>query len=140
MATERIDARDVLDTNAKTAVGFRARIVGRFRRAGPNAWDDYLFEPLSGGELLDVLADVPIQVEAEEAAFRMRRRGEVERLVWEPGEGTTGGTTGGTKRGSDLRARFLAQCIRPFSDDQGIGAAAVIASKLRSTPPKPSLD
>jgi hypothetical protein len=42
--TQRIDARDVLDVNARTAVSFRARVVGRFPRTGPNSWDDYVFQ------------------------------------------------------------------------------------------------
>ena len=87
---------------------------------------------MENGETVDVLADVPIQVESEGAEFRMRRHGEVERLVWHPAEGETSGP--------DTRVRFLAKCVRAFSEDQGIGPAAVIASKLRATPPKPSLD
>jgi hypothetical protein len=132
MSTQRIDARDVLDANARTAVNFHARICGHFRRTGPNSWDDYVFQPVENGETVDVLADVPIQIESEGAEFRMRRKGEVERLVWHPADGETSGP--------DARARFLATCVRAFSEDQGIGPAAVIASKLRSTPPKPSLD
>jgi hypothetical protein len=42
MAAEHIDARDVLDPNAKTATAFAACIVGHFVRSGPDAWDDYL--------------------------------------------------------------------------------------------------
>ena len=38
MKPERIDARDVLDPNAKTTVAFRARIVGRFVRSGARAF------------------------------------------------------------------------------------------------------
>ena len=132
MSTRPIDARDVLDTNARTAVSFHACIVGHFRRTGPDAWDNYLFHPLENGEIVNVLADVPIQLESEGAEFRMRRHGEVERLAWQPAAGETSGP--------DIRVHFLARCVRAFSEDQGIGAAAVIASKLRSTPPTPSLD
>ena len=82
MSTQRIDARDVLDANARTAVNFRARICGHFGRTGPNTWDDYVFQPVENGEIVDVLTDVPIQVESEGAEFRMRRHGEVERLIW----------------------------------------------------------
>ncbi|MFO1153687.1 MAG: hypothetical protein U1E42_08505 [Rhodospirillales bacterium] len=132
MSTEEIDARDVLDVNARTAVNFRARVVGHFRRKGPNSWDNYVFCPVENGETVDVLAAVPIQVESEGADFRMRRHGGVERLAWHPDDDDTSGP--------DVRARFLAECVRAFSEDQGIGAAAVIASKLCSTPPKTSLD
>ena len=89
MAAERIDARDVLDPNAKTATAFAARIVGHFVRSGPDAWDDYLFQPVASGsaETIEVMADVPVQVEPEGAVFRMRRRGEVLRLQWQPPDG-----------------------------------------------------
>ena len=87
MKVERIDARDVLDANAKTACAFAARTVGHFRRAGPNAWDDYLFESIAGGEVLDVSAGVPVQVEPEGAVFRMRCHGEVLRLGVAAGAG-----------------------------------------------------
>ncbi|MFO1128733.1 MAG: hypothetical protein U1E66_09950 [Rhodospirillales bacterium] len=132
MSIQHIDARDVLDANARTAVPFRARIVGHFRRTGPNSWDDYVFQAVENGETVDVFAGVAIQVESDRAEFRMRQHGEVERFVWEPVEGE------GCE--PDARSRFLAECCRAFSEDQGVGAAAVIASKLTSTPPKPSLD
>ena len=133
MATERIDARDVLDPNAKTAREFRARIVGHFVRSGPDAWDDYLFQPAGAGETIEVMADVPVQVEPEGAVFRMRWRGEVLRLQWQPPD-----AEGDAE--SDARARFLAECVRPWGEDPGRGAAAVIAEKLTSKPPRPSMD
>ena len=134
MAAERIDARDVLDPNAKTATALAARIVGHFVR-WPDAWDDYLFQPVASGsaETIEVMADVPVQVEPEGAVFRMRRRGEVLRLQWQPPDGAPGAE-------DDQRTRFLAECVRPWGEDPGRGAAAVIAEKLTSKPPKPSLD
>jgi hypothetical protein len=134
-AAERIDARDVLDPNAKTATAFAARIVGHFVRSGPDAWDDYLFQPVASGsaETIEVMADVPVQVEPEGAVFRMRRRGEVLRLQWQPPDGAPGAE-------DDQRTRFLAECVRPWGEDPGRGAAAVIAEKLTSKPPNPSLD
>ncbi len=142
MSGRQIDARDVLDPNARTTRNFRARVVGHFRRVGPNAWDNYVFEPIAGGAMVDVLADVPVEVEAEGTAFRMRRHGEVERLVWVPDapeDGAPADAAGGEET-AERRARFLAECVRAFSEAQGLGGAAVIAGKLRSTPPKPSLD
>ena len=135
MATERIDARDVLDPNAKTARDFRARIVGHFVRSGPDAWDDYLFQPADtgAGETIEVMADVPVQVEPEGAVFRLRRRGKVLRLQWQPADAEH-------DAGDDPRARFLAECVRPWGEDPGRGAAAVIAEKLTSKPPRPSMD
>ena len=132
MKVERIDARDVLDPNAKTACGFAARTVGRFRRAGPNAWDDYLFESIADGAVLEVSAGVPVQVEPDGAAFRMRCHGEVLRLAWQPAP-----DAGGCQDAAGLRSRFLAICVQPWGEDAGIGAAAVIADKLCAGP-KPS--
>ncbi|QLH40447.1 MAG: hypothetical protein HWD60_17980 [Defluviicoccus sp.] len=138
MSTLRVDARDVFDANAKTARNFRARIVGHFRRVGPNVWDDYIFEPIDGGQTVDVLAGVPVQVEtqgveADDACFRMHRHGEVDRLVWESDQS-------GDDLPHDRRTHFLAECVRAFSEAHGIGGAAVIAGKLRSSAAKPSLE
>jgi len=135
MAPERIDARDVLDPNAKTAAAFPALIVGHFVRSGPDVWDDYLFKPAEpgAGETIAVMADVPVQVEPEGAVFRMRWHGEVLRLQWQP-------PASGPDAADDARTRFLAGCVRPWSEDPGRGAAAVIAEKLSSKPPRPSMD
>jgi len=133
MTTERIDARDVLDANAKTTEAFSARVVGRFVRSGPDVWDDYVFEVCDATETVAVMADVPVQVEAEGARFRMRRQGEVLRLQWLPNPAS------GDADPPD-RTQFLATCVRPWGDAPGRGAAAVIAEKLSSTAPKPSLD
>lgn len=135
MAAERIDARDVLDPNAKTAAGFSALIVGHFVRSGPDVWDDYLFMPAdpAASDTVAVMADVPVQVEADGAVFRMRWRGEVLRLQWQPPDV-------GAEAADDARTRFLAECVRPWGEDPGRGAAAVIAEKLSSKPPAPSMD
>ena len=135
MAPERIDARDVLDPNAKTAAAFPALIVGHFVRSGPDVWDDYLFKPAEpgAGETIAVMADVPVQVEPEGAVFRMRRHGEVLRLEWQPQAGELGAD-------ADPQHVFAATRVRPWGEDPGRGAAAVIAEKLSQTPPKPSLD
>lgn len=134
MKPERIDARDVLDPNAKTTEAFRARVVGHFVRSGANAWDDYVFQPVGDGEPVDVMVGVPVQVETHGAAFRMRRHGEVLRLEWLPDAAHHPET------GTDWRADFLARFIRPWGEDRGRGAAAVIAEKLSEHAPKPSLD
>ncbi|MFO1155328.1 MAG: hypothetical protein U1E43_00480 [Rhodospirillales bacterium] len=135
MAPERIDARDVLDPNAKTAAAFTATVVGHFVRSGPDVWDDYLFKPADpgAGETVAVMADVPVQVEAEGAVFRMRWHGEVLRLQWQSPDT-------GAAAADDARTRFLAACVRPWGEDPGRGAAAVIAEKLSSKPPPPSMD
>ena len=100
----RVDARDVLDENATTARGFSGRVRGRYRRTGPNGWDDYVLVEEDGGPI-EVLAGTAVQLEAEGAVFRMRRKGEVVVVAWVPGPGEA-------DAGSDLRARFLARCMR----------------------------
>ena len=99
----RVDARDVLDADATTSRAFSGRVVGVFRRSGPNAWDDYVLVDEDGGPI-EVFGETPIQVEAR-ATFRMRRQGEVVRVAWTPDDG--GGETG-----EDLHARFLKSCVR----------------------------
>ena len=98
----RVDARDVLDADATTSRAFSGRIVGVFRRSGPNTWDDYVLVEADGGEI-QVFPETPIQVEREGARFRMRRKGEVVLVAWTPEEG-------GPE--AELHARFLASCVR----------------------------
>jgi hypothetical protein len=100
--TERVDARDVLDTDATTTRAFSGRLVGVFRRSGPDTWDDYVLVETDGGPV-DVLAGTPIQVETEGATFRMRRSGEVVRVTWTPGE---------AEGGADPRVQFLEAFVR----------------------------
>jgi hypothetical protein len=100
--SRRVDARDVLDADATASRAFPGRVVGVFRRAGPNAWDDYVLIEEDGGPI-EVFAGTPIQVESEGATFRMRRRGEVVQVAWTPGA---------AEGGADLRARFLESCVR----------------------------
>lgn len=100
----RVDARDVLDADATTSRAFPGRIVGVFRRVGPNPWDDYVLVDEDGGPI-EVFPDVPIQVEAQGATFRMRRKGEVIRVEWTPDDGEH-------ETGEDLHARFSRSCVR----------------------------
>jgi hypothetical protein len=102
--TRRVDARDVLDADATTARAFNARVLGRYRRTGPNSWDDYRLVEEDGGEIR-VSAETPVQLESEGALCRMRRRGGVVVVRWlpEPGE---------LERGQDPRARFVELCLR----------------------------
>ena len=124
---KRIDARDVLDPNGKTRRPFHGRIVARFRRTGPNAWDDY--ERVAGdGGPIEVMPGIRIQVEPTGTEFRMRRRGEVVAVAWAPTDQERAELAGG----GDPRALFLERHIDGFQNKPGIGAAAAIAGKLRS--------
>jgi hypothetical protein len=99
----RVDARDVLDADATTSRAFSGRIVGVFRRSGPNVWDDYVLADEDGGPI-EVYAGIPIQVEKQGALFRMRRHGAVVVVAWVPEDGTAG-------EDADLRAQFLSSCV-----------------------------
>ena len=112
----RVDARDVLDADATTSRAFSGRVVGVFRRRGPNSWDDYLLVDEDGGPI-EVFAETPIEIEEDGATFRMRRKGEVIRVAWTPEDDERVG-------GADLRARFLESCVR-HEDPTPEGSLAV---------------
>ena len=123
----RVDSRDVLDTNAETRDRFGGRIVGHWRPTGPNPWEPY--ELVLGDEgPIEVLPGLKVQVEDWRAELRLRRSGRVVRVAWAP--------TDDDRRsidedfGGDERAAFLARCVRPFDEAQGVGAGAVIARHL----------
>jgi hypothetical protein len=102
--TRRVDARDVLDANAVTSSRFSGRVVGSYRRTGPNAWDDYVLFEEDGGTV-EVLPGTQVQVEAEGAVFRMRRQGRVVVVSWVPGPGDA-------PEDGERHATFLDRCIR----------------------------
>ena len=104
MRSRRVDARDVLDADATTSRAFSGRVVGVYRRSGPDVWDDYLLVDLDGTPI-EVFAETPIQVEQDGARFRMRRKGEVIVVAWTPEQGAA-------EAGADLHARFLESCVR----------------------------
>ena len=56
--TRRLDARDVLDADATTARSFWGRVLGVYRRTGPNSWDDYALVEEDGGPI-EVFAETP---------------------------------------------------------------------------------
>lgn len=123
----RIDARDVLDANATTRTRFAGRIVGRFRRTGPNSWDP--FESVSVDEgPVEVLPGLPVQLEEWDAVIRLRRAGAVVRVRWEPDAEEQSLVE--ARHGGDLRAAFAALCLTAYDDPAGVGAGAFIAGKL----------
>ena len=124
-----IDARDVFDANARTRLGFRGRVVGRFVASGPNPWDPFTYvgEP---GPVIDVLPGVEVQLEPTGDGVRLRWRGGVVRIAWPPEEA---GRARLTEPGAGARSGppfSLAAYFAPFRNAPGLGAAAVIGSKL----------
>ena len=99
----RVDARDVLDADATTSRAFAGRVVGVYRRCGPDSWDDYVLVEEDGGPI-EIFAETPIQVERDGATFRMRRKGEVILVAWTPEDGGRGA-------GAEQHARFLKSCV-----------------------------
>ncbi len=122
-----IDARDVLDVNAVTRDALRARITGRFERTGPNRWDDFRLV-LEDGEAVDVFASVKIQLEDFGTEFRMRWKGQVVLLDWVPTAEDLDSLDRDTPK--NRRGLLLEHYVGSFDEAPGIGAAAVIASKL----------
>ena len=119
-----VDARDVLDPDAMTRRHFRARVVGHWRRLGPNSWDKYRYTSQKGDEV-EVLPGLKVRVERHGAMVRMRRQGQVVRVEWIP-EGVPGGASP-----REVRQHFIDRYLAPFNEDAGRGVTAVIADKLR---------
>jgi hypothetical protein len=124
----RVDARDVLDPDAKTARAFKGRVVGHYRPCGPNPWDDFKFV-LEDEGIIEVLPGLKIQLERRGARFRMRRQGKVIRVEWEPSDKDLQMLSVDDIR--ERRRLFLAEFIESFDEAQG-HAVAVIARKLDS--------
>ena len=121
-----IDARNVLDPNAKTKRSFKGHVVGRFERTGPNSWDDYQVVAEDGGPV-DVFPSVKIHIEPRGAKFRMRSRGEVVLVQWVPSEDERAALG----EDANLRAAFLETCVDAFGHKAGMGVTAYIAKTLR---------
>jgi hypothetical protein len=148
---ERVKSSDVLDATHEVRVGFRAIVLGYFRRTGPNSWDDYEFvlrvaSPVtrpagdqSSGELefISVLPLVPVQLEARGVDVRLRSEGKVVRARFVPSEADVETITLSLGRAFEpkqdfraLRQHFLASCLRSVGGDSPKGISAVIVGKL----------
>jgi hypothetical protein len=121
LMTLRVKASDVLDPNAIVRLGFRATVLGYFRRVGPNRWDDYVLVEDQGE--IDVLAGVRVQLEGRGSELRIRSRGRVLRV--RPIQ------SGGSKlTPRQRRDRFVVQHLDSFDESPGLGAAAFVAKTL----------
>ena len=124
----RVDARDVLDPDAATRKAFRARIIGHYRKTGPDPWDDYEHVYEEEG-VLDVHPGLPVQLERHGVEFRLRSQGRVVHLRWVPPEGEAAALPG-TPGLAALRRRFLEEYIVEDREPEGHGVAAFVAKKL----------
>lgn len=114
---------DVLRPNARTRTAFDGRVVGRYERVGPNAWDGFRLQA-EEGRALRVFPGLKVQLEAEGTVIRMRAMGTVVRVAWVPGEALEGASPPG------LRAMFVDRCLVGFAEKKGVGATALIARNL----------
>jgi hypothetical protein len=146
---ERVKSSDVLDVTHEVTEPFEAELVGSFRRAGPNAWDDYEFVRVlpsrtgdvgaKGADNRVVYALTPVQFEARGAEVRMRSDGRVVRVRYLPNasaltelERMAGAPFEPRLHGALLRRYFEAKHLRVQGQTEGRGAGAVIAEKLSS--------
>jgi hypothetical protein len=125
--SETVDARDVLDANARVKAELSAQVVGHFLRTGPNAWDDYQFVREELGSLT-VLPGIHIQLEPDGTDFRMRKEGQVLRVRWTPDARDPAGLA--EQSPAEQRSYFIRIYLDDYDDVPGIGAAAWIAGKL----------
>jgi hypothetical protein len=121
-----VDSRDVLDPNGRTRRALDARVLGHFRRAGPNAWDPYQLVEEAAGPIR-VLPGIMIQVEEEGAVFRVRQQGQVVRVAWDPSPEELAELE---RRRQQPREMLLAEYVEDYASPPALGLAAVIAQKL----------
>lgn len=121
----RVDARTVLQPNGRTKRGFSGRIVAYYRRAGPNAWDDYKLVVEDGGPI-NVFPGVKVQLEPSGTRFRLRQKGRVVVVEWTPSPADQAAIN----EGKDPHTTFLKSCIGTFKNKAGMGAAAFLAKSL----------
>ncbi len=124
----RVKSSDVLDTTHLVARPIPARVVGYFRRTGPNSWDDYVYvdEP---GEALEVLPGVPVQLEARGPDVRLRRQGRVVRVHFEP-DASSMAKLADDPSPRRIRRYFVETFLTAHTEDAGLGATAVVVKKL----------
>ena len=120
-----IAARRVLVPNAKTKAGFAGKIVGVFRRTGANAWDDYELAEEEGGPV-EIFPGLKVQLERRGPLLRMRMKGEVVLVVWQPRPGELPLPDDQ----AEARALFMDRYVEPFAYKMGQGVTSFIARTL----------
>lgn len=138
---ESVKSSDVLDPTHEAKHSFRATVIGYFRRKGPNAWDDYEFTRLNAGDassgnerpdqssIVEVLPQVPLQLEAHGPMVRLRSEGRVIRVRWLP-ESDDLELLGADPEPREIRRYFVEHCLVALAEAADLGAGAVMAKKL----------
>ncbi len=122
---KRVDTRNVFKANAIVRRSFTGRIVGRYRRLGPNPWDDYAYQA-TPGDTITVLPGLKVHLERAGATMRMRHRGQVVVVAF----AADGEETGPAVPEGDRPGRSLQDYVRKFANKPGAGVGAAIATKL----------
>ncbi len=123
---EKVRSQQVLVATHTTKSSLTGTILGYFRRLGPNPWDDYRFVK-DEGAMLQLLPGVPVMLEPNGAVFRVRSRGRVVRVRYQPPQVTSDARSGSR---SHARAALLEQLLTPISAPTLLGGAGAIAKKL----------
>jgi hypothetical protein len=125
---ERIKSSDVLDVTHHTVSTMRGRVVGYFRRLGPNSWDDYGFvaEP---GEDIELVPGVPVMLESRGAELRVRSKGHVVRVRFVPSEVDRPQLPEDASN-VQLRRYLAEQVLGVVGEESTLGVSGVIAKKL----------
>lgn len=123
----RVKASDVLDANATVLGAFTAKVVGHFRRMGPNRWDDYQLVRAEG-DSMEVFPGVRVQVERRGTRLRLRSQGKVWLVAWTPSAEDDADLAHASATAK--RQYFLDHYVSDYAAARGLGAAAVIARKL----------
>jgi hypothetical protein len=144
---ERVKSNDVLDPTHVARRPFRGKVIGYFRRIGPNAWDDYQFirsaasdatqvaaasDKSHGSDLpqsQEILPQVPLQLESHRAEVRVRSNGRVVRVRWLP-DLKDEATLGADAEPGETRRYFIETCLLPLGAEAVLGATAVMVKKL----------
>lgn len=144
---ERVKSSDVLDPTHVGSRRWRGEVLGHFRRLGPNSWDDYQFVRASASgsattgdqcetrdskdapPILEILPQVPLQLEAHGAVVRLRSGGRVVRVRWlaDPEDERS---LGRAAEAAQIRRYFVDRYLQPLAGEAVLGAAGVVVKKL----------
>ena len=127
LMAERVNAKDVLDANARIKRTFTATITGFFRNTGSNPWDDYEFVRAEQGTL-ETYPGCNVQLEEHGTRLRMLKEGRIIRIAWNPSDDDPESIRNGGP--GERRRYFVKTYLEAYDDPAGLGAAAVIARKL----------